>query len=272
MVTRTSNSLSKKVVRPAISVLALLLPVVIASSVSGINLAAQPAQSDQSLSGKEIIDHIDAAVFSRSSALAGYSVQEVYSIFRNGETSPSAQETVRTTYIPASGKQYAVVSQSGSGILRSAIIDKVLVGEKEMSATANREGVWVTSANYEMRPEPTQVEISGRKCLIVDLRPRRKSPHLCVGKAWVDASDFTVVRLAGTPSQIPSFFAGETTVLRDYDKVAGISMATHAEAHSHSLLLGDTLLKIDYTDYKIDLDPSAAQIPTPTRPTEQKLQ
>ncbi len=32
-------------------------------------------------------------------------------------------------------------------------------------------------------------------------------------------------------------------------------MATHAEAISHSRLLGATLLTIDYTNYNIDLDP-----------------
>jgi hypothetical protein len=104
-----------------------------------------------------------------------------------------------------------------------------------------------------MRPEPGTVEKNGRQCILVDLQAARKSPHLFDRQNLVDASDFTVVRLEGAPSQSPSFFAGDTTVSRDYTDIDGFSMATHAEARSHSFLFGDTLIpsttpaKIDYT-------------------------
>jgi len=221
--------------------------------------AQQPAQQPAPRPpDQEIIARIDAAVQQRSDNLAGYTVQESYSIYRNGEDSPSAEETVQTTYTHAAGKEFTPISHAGSSMLRSAIIAKVLAGEKEMSLTANRPGVLVTSANYDMHPQSGAVDLNGHKCIVVDLTPRRKSQHLFVGKEWVDAADFTVIRLAGVPSESPSFFAGETIVTRDYEKVDGFPMATHAEARSHSFLLGDTLMKIDYTGYKID------RVPAPT--------
>jgi hypothetical protein len=143
-------------------------------------------------------------------------------------------------------------------MIRSALIDKVLAGEKEMAEVANREGVWVTSANYEMHPQLTPIDLNGHSCFVVDLKPKRKSPHLFTGKAWVDTTDYTVVRLEGIPSQSPSFFAGATSVKREYAKVDGFAMATHAEARSHSFLLGDTVLKIDYTNYKIERKPASS--------------
>ncbi len=230
---------------PRLALAACLLP-----------LAAPAQQPD--LSEKEIIARIDAAVQQRSDSLAGYQVQELYSIYRNGEDKPSAEETVQTTYTHDAGKDYTPVSHSGSNMLRNTVISKVLAGEKEMSAAANRPGALVTSANYEMHPQPGTVELNGHKCIVVDLVPRRKSQHLFKGKEWVDAADFTVVRLAGVPSESPSFFAGDTVVQRDYEKFDGFSMATHAEARSHSFLLGDTVMKIEYTGYKIDRGPAAA--------------
>jgi hypothetical protein len=131
-----------------------------------------------------------------------------------------------------------------------------------MAKASNRESVWVTSANYEMLPEPGTVAMSGRPCLIVDLKPRRKSPHLFIGKVWIDASDFTVLRLQGVPAQSISIFTGQSSVMRDYARMDGFSMATHAEARSHSFLLGDTVMKVDYTRYQIKRGEPPAWVPS----------
>ena len=50
--------------------------------------------------------------------------------------------------------------------------------------------------------------------------------------------------------------------MRDYAKIDGFSMATHADVRSHSFLLGDTLMKIAYTDYQIERGKPAAWVPS----------
>jgi len=216
--------------------------------------APQSAQSSQLQDG-EVIRRIDAAVKARVDHISGYTVQELYSIYRNGEANPSVQVTVRTTYNRDTGKDYTPISATGSSILRSAVIDKVLANEKEMAKAANRESVAVTSTNYEMQPLPGHISINGRDCVIVNLKARRKVSYLFNGKGWFDASDFTLVHLEGSPAQSVSMFAGDATGKRDYAKIDGFSMAQHAEMHTHNFLLGDTLMKIDYTDYQIQLEP-----------------
>jgi hypothetical protein len=217
--------------------------------------AQQPAPTTKT--DAEIIRGIDVSVSRRTNAISTYTVQEQYSLYRNGDTTPAAEETIHTVYTRAVGKEYTPIVQSGSAFLRSAVIDKVLAGEKDLNLAVNREGALITSKNYDLQPQPGVVELNGRTCIVVTLKPLRKSPHLFTGKMWIDASDSTVVRLEGAPSQSPSIFAGQTTVARDYIKIDGFSMATHAEARSHTFLFGDTLLKIDYTNYKIQLDPIA---------------
>jgi hypothetical protein len=238
----------------AIPWLAFLLVFV---SVRAQTSLATGASTPEHPAAPEIVQRIDAAVYQRFNAISGYTVIEHYSLYRNGASTASAQETVKTVYTRSVGKEYTPIDQSGSSLLRSAVIDKVLAGEKELNLAANREGALITSHNYEMQPDPGNVQVNGRDCILVHLKPRRKSPHLFNGKMWIDASDFTVVRLEGAPSQSPSIFAGEATVARDYVKVDGFSMATHAEARSHTFLFGDTLLKIDYSSYHIDRDPAA---------------
>jgi len=223
-----------------------------------IESAAHISAQEATLSSEEIIHRIDAAVRMRSESISAYTVHEHYSVYRNGEANPSAEETVRTEYTRATGKHYIPVSQSGSSLIRSAVIGKVLAGEEELNRPANRDSILITSANYEMHPHPDRVELNGHTCVIVDLKPLRKSPHLFDGKVWIDASDFTIVRLEGTPSQTPSWLVSQSGVSRDYAKVEGFAMAIHAEARAHSFLFGDTLLKIEYTDYNIQLEPGKA--------------
>jgi len=224
----------------------------IAAALAACLLCCAAWPQDAELTSQQIIQRIDNAVYQRSKSITGYTVEEHYSIFRSGQTEPAAQETVKTVYTRAAGKDYTPTARSGSALLRSTVLDKVLASEKELNLPANREGSWITSANYEMGPQPGRVQVNGRSCILVTLKPKRKSQHLFGGKLWVDASDFTVVRLEGTPSQSPSWVAGQTSVTRDYAVVDGFSMATRAEARSHSFLFGDTLLTIEYVGYHID--------------------
>jgi hypothetical protein len=211
------------------------------------------------LQNDEVIQRIDAAVRHRTDRVAGYTVLEIYSIYRNREPNPTAQVTVKTVYKRGSGKEYTPISATGSSFLRSVIVDRILANEKEMAKAANRESVALTSANYKMQLEPGHATINGRDCVIVNLKARRKAAYLINGKGWFDSTDFTLVHLEGSPAQSPSVFARDMAGERDYTRVDGFSMALHAEIHTHSFLFGDTLMKIDYTGYQIQLDPQASR-------------
>jgi len=237
----------------------LLICVLGILSTERVNAQAGPAASSgRPLQEDEVIQRIDAAVKQRTDRVASYTVQELYSIYRNGEASPSAQVTVRTMYRRAVGKEYTPVSATGSSFLRSVVLDRILANEKEMAKAANRESVALTSANYKMNLEPGHAAINGRDCVIVDLKARRKAHFLINGRGWFDSSDFTLVHLEGSPAQSVSIFARDMAGNRDYTRIDGFSMAQHAEIHTHNFLFGDTLMKIDYTGYQIQLEPKAS--------------
>jgi hypothetical protein len=208
----------------------------------------------------EAIRGIDAAVAHRTKLVSAYNVQELYTIYRNNAPDPSVQVTVKTVYNRATGKDYTTLSVTGSTLLRANVVDRVIANEKEMAKASNRESVAITSANYEMTLLPGIVPQNGHNCIQIELKARRKMPYLFNGKAWFDASDFTLVHIEGTPAASASFWAGATSGARDYTKVDGFSMAQHAELHSHSFLFGDTLMRIDYSDYQIQTDPTSAAV------------
>src|SRR5271168_3988134 len=140
--------------------LAFFLP-----ELTGLPAHSQSAPPSQ-LTNEQIVQRIDEAVQQRSNAISSYTLQEQYNLYRNSDADPSAQETIKTTYTRAVGKDYTPIAQSGSALLRSAVIDHVLAGEKELNLAANREGALITSKNYEISPQPGAAEVNGRQCVL----------------------------------------------------------------------------------------------------------
>lgn len=210
----------------------------------------------QQLDQEAVIRGVDAVVLARVNRIAGYTVTEHYAVYKGqDETHSVADMTVKTTYRRETGKSYEVVSQGGSAIIRRLGLDPILDSEKDINRPENVEFSWITSENYEMTLKPGIQMQDGRECLVLSINPRRKAPNLIVGTLWVDAKDYTIVRLEGVASKAPSIFAGATHMMRQYAMVDGFSMATHARAESTTFLYGKTVVKIDYSNYDIEVRP-----------------
>jgi hypothetical protein len=209
----------------------------------------------QPLDEAAVIRQIDAVIKARFDAVLSFTDVEHYAVYRNGdETHPAAEMTVKTAYHKDTGKTYTVVSETGSEILRHFVFDALLEDEKRINAPGNREASWFTSANYEMKLQPGGIQrVDGRDCLAVSINPRQKASNLIQGTMWVDAKDFSTVKIEGVSSKSPSMLTGPSHVMRQYALVSGFSQAMHARAESDSTLFGKTIVVIDYRDYQISL-------------------
>jgi hypothetical protein len=218
-------------------------------------IAAVPAQQ---LDNSSVVRGVDAAVMARINGIAGYTVTEHYAVYRNkDESHPVAEMTVKTTYKEETGKSYAIVAQSGSEIIRRLVLGAILDNEQHINQPGIREGSWFTSANYEMKLKPGGTQrLDGRECLVLDISPRRKTPYLIAGTLWVDAHNYLIDQVQGSASKSSSILTGATHVFRQYTTVNGFAMATHARATSDSFLFGQTVVKIDYQGYEIQLRPA----------------
>jgi hypothetical protein len=217
---------------------------------------ATPPAGAQQVDQAAVIQNVDRAVMARVNGIASYTVTEHYSVYRNhDETHPAAEMTVKTTYRKETGKSYEIVSQSGSSILRNMVLGTILDNEKKINQPGVREHSWFVSANYDMKLKSAQVEpVNGRDCVALDISPRRKTPYLIEGTLWVDAKTGSVVQVEGHSSKSPSLLTGPTEMSRQYTDVDGFSEATHARAVSNSSIFGQTVVTIDYTDYRIQLN------------------
>lgn len=214
-----------------------------------LNPPAPAQQFDQ----PAVIRGIDAAVMARVNNITSYSVTEHYTVYHGtDQTHPTAQMTVKTTYSRSTGKSYAILSESGSALVRHFGLETLLDNEKKINLPGNVEHSWITSANYEMTLKPGGIQrLDGRDCIVLSIYPHQKAPNLIVGALWVDPHDYSIVRLEGVASQVPSIFAGTTHMMRQYANINGFAMATHARAESSTFLYGTTVVAIDYSGYTI---------------------
>lgn len=216
---------------------------------------AVPAQ--QLPDSSPIVRGVDASVKDRLDRLAGYTAIEHYAVFRGHDSAKQvADMVVKTTYRKESGKSYTIISQTGSSFWRSEVLNRLLDNEKVMSKPGNMETALINSSNYEMALEKDAGQnLGGRECLVLDITPRRHSEYLFKGRLWVDAHDYAIVQLKGTAGKSPFFLASAAEVSRQYSEISNLPMATHAEAVSGGVLLGQTVVKIDYSNYELDLTP-----------------
>ena len=205
----------------------------------------------QQIDNAVAIRNIDAAVKVRIDHIAGYTDTEHYKVYRGkDEKRAVAEMVVKTTYRPESGKNYQVLSRSGSGVLFKFLLQPMLASETDINNPAKVAASLITSANYDMQLKPGgPVQQDGRPCWALSIEPRRKAPNLIRGTLWVDAEDFTIVRLEGISSRSPSIWASEAHVMRQYVKVDGFPEATHARGESDSFF-GRFVLTIDYEGYR----------------------
>ena len=217
-----------------------------------LGMAAAPTQEPDAAA---VIRSIDAAVAARVDNVIGFTDIEHYSVYRGSdEMQPVAEMTVKDTYKKGEGKEYTILSQSGSGIVMRFGLKPLIDNEESINKPGNVEKSWFTSANYEMKLKAGGVQkLNGRDCYVLAITPREKAPNLIDGTLWADARDGTLAQIEGVASRNPSSFSGTTHMMRQYENISGFAMATHARAESRSLLFGRTVVTIEYSDYKLQL-------------------
>lgn len=216
-----------------------------------------------------LIQRIDQANQTRYDTVSSFTDTERYQVFRgDDQTHPAAEMTVKMTYRKGEGKTYQVTSRSGSEIIQKFGLEPLLENEKQLNRPAVVKDSWFTSSNYQMQPKPAETrKLNGVECVGVAITPRRKAPNMIDGTLWVDPRDGAIAEVEGIASRSPSIFAGTTHMMRDYIRIDGFAMATHARAESHNAVFGKTVVTIDYSDYQIEKVGSAPApvAPAPTR-------
>lgn len=220
-------------------------------------LSGIPRIQAQQFGSATILSKIDAAVKARVDGIEAYTDTEHYVVFRGqDEVHPVAEMTVKTTYKRETGKSYQILSESGSTLMQSLVLKKVLENEQAVNQPGVREGSWITTRNYDMQVKPGGVQwVDGQNCVAISLAPRRREPYLLIGTLWVNGQNGEIVRVEGKGSKSSTILSSETQMLRHYVDINGFGEATNARAEADSFLFGRTVVTIEYRDYHIQSRP-----------------
>lgn len=202
-----------------------------------------------SLTTGEILDRMVQAETQRQAAFSGYTGVRRYR-FENKKTGKRAEVMVRITCDPNGAKTFAVTSESGSGFVRNHIIRKMIDAEADASIKGEHEQTRILPQNYTFMLIGTE-EAAGKTAYVLEIVPKSKSQYTVRGRIWVDAEDFAITRLEGSPAKNPSFWIRSVKVVHRYDRFGRFWLPVSNQSRADVRIFGATDVGIEYSDYLI---------------------
>ncbi len=213
--------------------------------IAGIAAIASLPTIGGALLAETILSKVSAAEIRREAEVGKITSIRKYEL-KNKRWEKDAVMQVRITSQPNSKKQFEILSMEAEGLQRKVFL-KLLEAEVEGSHESESA---LTPDNYDFEVVGKEVW-NGRECLVLDLKPKRNSKYLIVGRAWVDINENAIVRIDGKTARNVSFWIGKPQVTQEFRKVNDIWVSSVNRSVSDVKLMGRTELVIDFVDYEI---------------------
>jgi hypothetical protein len=195
----------------------------------------------------EILTRVESENTRRHLLLKEYSGSREYTL-QNARFGKRATVGVLMNYREFAGESYTVLTRSGSDKLND-IIDRVMSSEAGVSLPPENARHDIAAVNYRVRLVGTEMA-AGRICYVLDLSPKTKSRFLIVGRAWIDAVSYSVVRIEGQFAASLSILVGAPHISEEFVEFNGFWLPGHVRSVSSSFLLGLTELDILFYNYQ----------------------
>ena len=219
----------------------------------------------------EILDRMKAHDEWQRRYLIEYRAQRTFSA-TNLRFEEGATLEVTTTFRRPDTFESQVLRAEGSKFIRERVFDKILEAENATQSTPAKQQIDIVPANYNFGYLGRE-DCDGRECYRLGIAPKRKEKYLIEGQIWIDAEDWGIVRIQGSPAKRPSFWARQTQIDRRYQRIDGMWLNDRLESISDVLIAGRSSLKIQYSYESIQTDPqygspanSVSLITTPALP------
>jgi hypothetical protein len=208
------------------------------------------AHSDTGMPG---VDDVISAMLQkeadRRTAFEGYSGVRTY-VLENEAHHKRAEMTVRIECHPDGTKEFEVLSSTGWGGARKHVFPRLLEAEAAASKPGSGDDSRVTPENYSFSMIGSE-EIDGRTAYAIEVTPRVPKKYLIRGTIWVDATDYAIVRMQGSPAKNPSFFIKSVEFTHMYQKAGPLWLPASDVSLSDARIFGPTRLTILYHDYQL---------------------
>jgi outer membrane lipoprotein-sorting protein len=184
----------------------------------------------------------------RQSELTGYTATRRYVAVNKQRR---AEMLVRVECASDGAKQFTILTEEGSSSIRKHVFQKLLSEESEASHRGTRNSTRLTPDNYDFQIVGQETLETG-PAYVLEASPRTPNKYLIDGKIWVDANDYSIVRIEGQPASNPSFWVRNVHFVHTYQKVGQFWFASSTDTTSQIRIFGDSELTIENTDYKLN--------------------
>ncbi|MEK6303205.1 MAG: outer membrane lipoprotein-sorting protein [Acidobacteriota bacterium] len=186
----------------------------------------------------------------RESRLEQYSVRGTYRV-ENAKGEMSAESQVLLSYRAPGTKAFKIISEKGSGLIRSRVFKPLMEVEVETAAVRNRNDSSITPNNYTFELLGEE-DVNGYHCFVVQAIPKRADKYLFKGKVWIHAEEFAVVQIEGQPAVSPSAWIKRVDFVRRYQKVGGFWLPLNNQSITRVRIFGKNTLTTAYDNYQIN--------------------
>ena len=136
---------------------------------------------------------------------------------------------------------WKVLDEGGSERTRTKVFRELLKAEADSWRSGARDEAALTLENYAFRQLPADPDGQAR----FEVTPKRSDPRLVDGVLTVSADGYPL-RLEGRLAKSPSFWVRRVTVVKRYDRVAGVALPISIESLADLKLFGQSTLTMRY--------------------------
>ncbi len=207
------------------------------------------AQTDDPLpSAEDVVAKMMQFDAQRQFQLTGYTATRHYVAVNKNRR---AEMLVHVDCASDGAKQFTVLSEEGSGSIRKHVFHKLLSEETEASRHGTRNSTRLIPANYDFQLVG-QEQLETGPAYVLEVSPKTANKYLIDGKIWVDANDYSIVRIEGQPARNPSFWVRNVHFVHTYEKVGPFWFASATHTKSEIRIFGSSELNIENSDYSLN--------------------
>jgi hypothetical protein len=186
----------------------------------------------------------------RKAVLHDYTVLRTYQVL-DLKGKVHAEEIGRMEFFSPDRKAFTVTSESGSGLVRQMALNPLINSEIEAAAGKEHHDSAISTDNYSLNLLGEQ-QLGPYRCFVAEAMPKRKDKYLFEGRVWIDANDYSVVRIEGHPAKKLSFWIQHADFVRQYQKIDGFWLPEKDQTLVQVRLYGKKILKIEHRNYVVN--------------------
>jgi hypothetical protein len=127
------------------------------------------------------------------------------------------------------------------------VLRDVLTKETEPPRDMQRKAL--SSENYDFQLLGDEI-VDGRRCFLLSMSPRREEKDLLRGKIWVDAENYNIRRVEGSPAKNPSWWIHDLHILMSFAEVDGMWLRTFTHAVANVRFKGKYTMESRDIEYR----------------------